>query len=88
MKFIQGEVCDDWKKGKITLIFEKGKVEDTMNYKPVSLTLPGKIMEPILLHTMLRHMEYKEVTGNRQHGFTKGTNFCLRNLVTFYDGAI
>lgn len=43
-------------------------------------------MEPILLHIMLRHMENKEVTGNRQNGFTKGTNIFLRNLVTFDDG--
>ncbi|KAJ7424274.1 rna-directed dna polymerase from mobile element jockey-like [Willisornis vidua] len=46
--------------------------------------MPDKIMEQILLETVLRYTENKEVFGDRRHCITKGKSY-LKKMVAFYD---
>ncbi|XP_010129891.1 PREDICTED: LOW QUALITY PROTEIN: RNA-directed DNA polymerase from mobile element jockey-like, partial [Buceros rhinoceros silvestris] len=80
------EVPSDWKNQTgLTIIFKKKKKEDPVKNMPVGLILvPGKIMEQILLETVLGHMENKEASVDSRHCFTK-SKLCLTNLVAFYD---
>lgn len=71
------------KRGNTTPIFKKRKIEDLGSYKPVSVTsLPSKIMEHILLETILMQTKDGELTGNSQHDFTRG-KLCLTDLLAF-----
>ncbi|GAB0207044.1 mitochondrial enolase superfamily member 1 [Grus japonensis] len=80
-----GEVPVNWKLANVVLIFEKGKKEDPGNYRPVSLTsVPGKIMEKVILGAIEKHLRDNAVIGHSQHGFTRGKT-CLTSLISFYD---
>ncbi|PKU40409.1 rna-directed dna polymerase from mobile element jockey-like [Limosa lapponica baueri] len=79
-----GEVPDDWRVA-IMAIYKKGRKEGPGNYRPVSLTsVPGKIMERIILSELSRQVQGSQGIRASQHGFMKGRS-CLTNLISFYD---
>ncbi|GAB0189068.1 mitochondrial enolase superfamily member 1 [Grus japonensis] len=78
------EVPTDWKRGNITPIFKKRKKEDVGNYRPVSLTsVPGKIVEEILLEIMLWPTKYKEFTALVDKG--RATDVIYLDLCKAFD---
>ena len=78
-------MSEDWKKANVTPVFKKGEKEDPGNYRPVSLTsIPGKVMEQLILEAVSKHVEEKKVIGSSQHEFLKGKS-CLSKLIAFYD---
>ena len=86
--WLSGEIPDDWRKGHVTSIYKKGSKEDRGNYRPLSLTsVPGKIMEQIILDDMPDHMKNECVIRDSQpcdprQPFTREGS-CLTNLVAF-----
>ena len=82
---LTGEVPEDWRLASVTPIYKKGCREDPGNYRPVSLTsVPGKIMEQIVLREITRHVQDNQGIRPSQHGFMKGSS-CLTNLISFCD---
>ncbi|KAK4827288.1 hypothetical protein QYF61_016434 [Mycteria americana] len=79
------EVPVDWRLANVTPIYKKGWKEDLGNYRPVSLTsVPGKLMEHIILSAIMWHAQNNQVIRPSQHGFMKGRS-CLTDLISFYD---
>ncbi|KAK4829703.1 hypothetical protein QYF61_006078 [Mycteria americana] len=69
----------------VTPIFKKGQKEDPGNYRPGSLTsVPGKLMEQIILSAITQHVEDNQGIKPSQHGFRKDRS-CMTNLISFYD---
>ena len=69
----------------MTPIYKKGQRVDPRNYRPVSLiSVPGKLMEQIILSVITRHLQGNQAIRPSQHGFMKGRS-CLTNLIPFYE---
>jgi len=65
-------------------IYKKGMRKDPGIYRSVSPTsVPGKMMEIIILSVTERYFKDNAIIRYSQHGFTKGKS-CLTNLISFY----
>ena len=83
--WLLGEVPVDWRLANVMPIYKKGWTVDLGNYRPVSLTsVPGNLMEQIILSVIRRHLQGNQAIRPSQHGFMKGRS-CLTNLISFYD---
>ncbi|KAK4812311.1 hypothetical protein QYF61_017088 [Mycteria americana] len=81
--WLTGEVPADWRLANVTPIYKKGRKEDPGNYRPVSLTsVPGKLMEQIILSAITQLIEDNQGIKPSPHGFRKGRS-CLTNLISY-----
>ncbi|KAJ7408312.1 rna-directed dna polymerase from mobile element jockey-like [Pitangus sulphuratus] len=71
--------------GKCDSCLQEGLEGRSGNHRPVSLTsVPGKVMEQIILSTITQHVQDNQGIRPSQPGFVKGRS-CLTNLISFYD---
>ena len=71
--WLTGEVPVDQSLVKVMPIYSKVWKEDLRNDKPVSLTsVPGNVMEQIVLSAITRHVWDNQAIRPSQHGFRKG----------------
>ena len=83
--WLTGNVPVDWRLENVTPIFRKGQKADPGSYKPISLTsVPGKVMEWIILGAIMDQLKVNQGIRPSQHGFMNGRS-CLTNLMSFYD---
>ncbi|GAB0195095.1 mitochondrial enolase superfamily member 1 [Grus japonensis] len=82
---VNREVPDTWRLPNVMPIYKKDLKEDPGNYRSVSLTsVPGKVMEQIILGALTKRVQDNQGIRPSQHGFMKGRS-CLTNLIFFYD---
>ncbi|KAF4795088.1 hypothetical protein TURU_096084 [Turdus rufiventris] len=83
--WLTGEVPEEWKLTNMMSIHKKGRKDDPGNYRPGSLSsVPGKVMELIILSAIMQHLQDDQGIRPSQHEFRRGKS-CLANLFSFYD---
>ena len=81
-----GELPKDWREANIAPVFKKGDRHLPENYRPVSLTcVLSKLLEHIICHHMLNHLDKHSVLTSLNHGFRSGYS-CETQLVVTAHG--
>lgn len=77
-----GTLPRDWREANIAPIFKKGNKNCPANYRPVSLTcVCAKLMEHIVVHHIMKHLEEHNILTDLQHGF-RAKRSCVTQLIT------
>ena len=80
-----GQVPGDSKCADVTPVFRNDSKKEACNYRPVSLTsVPSKILEHIIFHHIMGHLEAHHVLVIYQHGFRRGHS-CESQLITMIE---
>ena len=80
-----GQVPGDWKCANVSPVFKKDSKKEACNYRPVSFTsVPCKIMEHIIFHHIMGHLNAHHVLVNYQRGFRRGHS-CESQLVAIVE---
>lgn len=80
-----GVVPLDWRTASVAPIFKKGERYRPENYRPISLTsVPGKILEHIIVHNIMNFVEQNNILCKEQHGFRKQRS-CISQLIGLMD---
>ena len=81
-----GEVPKDWQTTNVIAIYKKGPRSEPSNYRPVSLTCVGsKMLEHIIYHSVMEHLEQNNILVSNQHGFRSRHSCETQLLITIED---
>ena len=73
---------NDWLKANICPVYKKGNRSNVTNYRPISLTfICAKIMEQIIYHSIMDHLNQNNILIENQHGF-RSNHSCVTQLIT------
>ena len=76
-----------WKKATVTPIPKKGDLQLVSNYRPISLLpTPGKVMEKLVHHQLIDHIENNSLLSDYQYGFRRSRlNKKVKTVAIFID---
>jgi len=78
-----GCVPTDWRCANVSPVYKKGNRSDPANYRPISLTaVCCKIMEHVIVSSVMNHLDNHQALHPNQHGFRKGLS-CETQLIEF-----
>jgi len=80
-----GVLPSDWFTANISLVFKKGNRNIPSNYHPIFLTSPCcKVMEHVIFHSIMDHVQRHNIFINNQHGFRSGF-WCQTQLISLIE---